>query len=58
MVKKDWLPDLDSADGPKYLAIVDAMAVAIEAGDLRGGDRLPPQRDLAARLGVDLTTVT
>ncbi len=58
MVKKDWLPDLDSADGPKYLAIADAMAAAIEAGDLRGGDRLPPQRDLAARLGVDLTTVT
>lgn len=58
MVKKDWLPDLDSADGPKYLAIADSMAAAIEAGDLRGGDRLPPQRDLAARLGVDLTTVT
>ncbi|MGN6595157.1 PLP-dependent aminotransferase family protein [Sphingopyxis terrae] len=58
MVKKDWLPDLTSADGPKYLAIADAMAAAIEAGDLRGGDRLPPQRDLAARLGVDLTTVT
>jgi DNA-binding transcriptional MocR family regulator len=58
VVKKDWLPDLTSADGPKYLAIADAMAAAIEAGDLRGGDRLPPQRDLAARLGVDLTTVT
>ncbi|WP_254535797.1 PLP-dependent aminotransferase family protein [Sphingopyxis terrae] len=58
MVKKDWFPDLDSADGPKYLAIAESMAAAIEAGDLRGGDRLPPQRDLAARLGVDLTTVT
>jgi len=58
VVKKDWFPDLDSADGRKYLAIAESMAAAIEAGDLRGGDRLPPQRDLAARLGVDLTTVT
>ena len=58
MVKKDWLPDLGCAGGPKYLAIADALSTAIEAGELRAGDRLPPQRDLAARLGVDLTTVT
>lgn len=58
MIKKDWLPDLDRAGGPKYLAIAEALSSAIEAGELRGGDRLPPQRDLAERLGVDLTTVT
>lgn len=58
MIKKDWLPDLDRAGGPKYLAIAEAVSAAIEAGELRAGDRLPPQRDLAARLGVDLTTVT
>jgi DNA-binding transcriptional MocR family regulator len=58
VIKKDWIPNLDRAGGPKYLAIADAVSAAIESGELRAGDRLPPQRDLAARLGVDLTTVT
>ncbi|WP_422062215.1 PLP-dependent aminotransferase family protein [Sphingopyxis sp.] len=53
-----WVPDLDRARGAKYLAIADAIAVAVETGALSSGDRLPPQRDLAARLGIDLTTVT
>ena len=54
----NWLPDLARSSGPKYLAIADALDAAIDRGDLGGGDRLPPQRDLAARLGVDLTTIT
>lgn len=53
-----WLPDLARTSGTKYQAIADALDRAIDQGRLRGGDRLPPQRDLAARLGVDLTTVT
>lgn len=54
----DWLPDLDRSASPKYAAIADALGDAIDNGKLPGGTRLPPQRDLAARLGVDLTTVT
>jgi len=54
----DWLPDLAKARAPKYLAIADALGSAIERRNLSSGDRLPPQRELAARLGVDLTTVT
>lgn len=54
----DWFPDLDRTAGPKYAAIAGALSTAIDRGELRGGTRLPPQRDLAARLGVDLTTVT
>lgn len=54
----DWLPDLDRAAGAKYQVIADAIAAAVVQGALRGGDRLPPQRALATRLGVDLTTVT
>lgn len=54
----DWLPDLDPAAGAKYAVIADALGAAIDRGALPGGTRLPPQRDLAARLGVDLTTVT
>lgn len=53
-----WLPRLEPAAGPKYLAIADAIAAAVAAGSLRPGDRLPPQRELAKVLAVDLTTVT
>lgn len=44
--------------GPVYLAILEALAEAIRGGELQPGDRLPPQRAVAERLGVDLTTVT
>jgi DNA-binding transcriptional MocR family regulator len=53
-----WIPDLTRTRGAKYVVIADAIANAVETGALRSGDRLPPQRDLAARLGIDLTTVT
>jgi len=53
-----WLPDLSQSAGAKYQAIADALDRAITRGQLRKGDRLPPQREVAARLGVDLTTVT
>ncbi|MBL8650867.1 MAG: PLP-dependent aminotransferase family protein [Sphingopyxis sp.] len=55
---ESWVPDLSETAGAKYLAIADAIGAAVESGRLRAGDRLPPQRDLAARLGIDLTTVT
>ncbi|MGQ3027395.1 MAG: GntR family transcriptional regulator, partial [Ferrovibrionaceae bacterium] len=44
--------------GPVYLAIVAAIAADVAGGRLRAGDRLPPQRLLAERLGIDHTTVT
>lgn len=53
-----WVPDLTRSRGAKYIAIAEAIASAVETGELRSGDRLPPQRDLAAHLGIDLTTVT
>ena len=53
-----WLDELDARHGPRYLQIVRSMENAIASGALRAGDRLPPQRAVAARLGVDLTTVT
>jgi DNA-binding transcriptional MocR family regulator len=49
---------LGAESGPKYAAIADAIAGAVASGELRPGERLPSQRDLAVRLGVDLTTVT
>ncbi len=54
---RNWLPDLATAEGPRYLAIADAVAHDIGLGVLTPGDRLPSQRSLALRLGVDFTTV-
>src|SRR5262245_26645264 len=53
-----WTPDLTTASGARYLAIVDALASDIDEGTLRDGDRLPTHRDLAYRLGVTVGTVT
>jgi len=53
-----WLPRLAVHGGPRFLQIADALQAAVADGSLRPGDRLPPQRLLAARLDVDLTTVT
>ncbi len=52
-----WLPDLTRSDKPRYLAIADVLSDDISAGRLAPGDRLPPQRKLAADLGLDFTTV-
>ncbi|MEZ5670309.1 MAG: PLP-dependent aminotransferase family protein [Alphaproteobacteria bacterium] len=51
------MPDLAGARGPRYLAIADAIERDIDAGALKAGDRLPPQRDLAWALGVTVGTV-
>lgn len=53
-----WLPQLAPHGGPRFLQIADALQAAVADGSLKPGDRLPPQRHLAARLDVDLTTVT
>lgn len=53
----DWLPDLSKSDKPRYLAIADAIAEDIRLGRLNVGMRLPPQRRLASRLGLDFTTI-
>jgi DNA-binding transcriptional MocR family regulator len=44
--------------GPIYLRLVAAVEGAIRGGEFQPGDRLPAQRSLGARLGVDFTTVT
>jgi DNA-binding transcriptional MocR family regulator len=44
-------------EGPRYLAIAEAIETDIALGRLAPGDRLPPQRELALRLGLDFTTV-
>lgn len=53
-----WLPRLAAHGGPRFLQIADALQAAVADGSLKPGDRLPPQRQLAAQLDVDLTTIT
>ncbi|NVE00198.1 PLP-dependent aminotransferase family protein [Massilia sp. BJB1822] len=53
-----WLPRLAAHGGPRFLQIADALQAALVDGSLKPGDRLPPQRQLAAQLEVDLTTIT
>ena len=55
---QNWWDGVTARPGPRYIAISDAIDDAVRSGRLRGGERLPPQRDLAKALGVDLTTVT
>ncbi len=48
---------LDRGGGPAYAQIEDRVAEAVAAGDLRPGDRLPPERELAGELGVSRMTL-
>lgn len=52
-----WVPDIAGASGPRYLALASAIADAINRGELPAGAQLPPQRDLAQKLGVTVATV-
>ena len=53
-----WKPKLSQSGKPHYIGIAEAIEADIEASILKPGDRLPPQRQLAERLGVDFTTVS
>lgn len=53
-----WSPDLLADGPPRYLQIADQIEAGIRSGTLKPGDKLPPQRRLAARLGIDFTTVS
>ncbi len=53
------LPPLDLTGGePIYRQLAGALRAGIDDGRLRPGDRLPPTRQLARRLGVNRATVT
>ena len=53
-----WIPQSTGfADGALYRWIVQALADDMASGRLRAGERLPPHRDLADRLGVARGTI-
>ncbi|MEK1852277.1 MAG: winged helix-turn-helix domain-containing protein, partial [Phyllobacterium sp.] len=53
-----WKPRFAASARYKHQGIVEALRADIAAGLIKSGDALPPQRDIARQLGVDLTTVT
>jgi DNA-binding transcriptional MocR family regulator len=53
-----WEPQIERGKKPLYLAIADALSDDLRNGRIAPGARLPAQRDLAAALDVDLTTIT
>ncbi len=53
-----WNPKIETGNKPIYIALADALESDINAGILKPGEKLPPQRELADRIGVNLSTVT
>lgn len=53
-----WKAAISRDTGALYLAIVEAIAHSIRKGEVQEGEKLPPQRVIAARLGTNLSTVT
>lgn len=52
-----WTPDLSQLEGPKYQRLAQALRLAVRAGDLAIGDKVPPVRDLAWRVEMTPGTV-
>lgn len=52
-----WQPELVAGAGPKYKAVADSIRRAVADKTLPVGDKLPPVRDLAWKLGITPGTV-
>lgn len=53
-----WKPDLSRLTGPKYIALAELLESDIKSGKLKAGTKLPPQRELADFLDLNLSTIT
>jgi DNA-binding transcriptional MocR family regulator len=53
-----WPPRPDAVERPAYRSLARIITEAIDAGELRPGDRLPTHRDLAWQLGLSVQTVS
>src|SRR5260370_24528459 len=53
-----WSPTLPENDAPIYRRIADQLEHDVSSGVLLPGSRLPTHRELAARLGVTVVTIT
>ncbi|WP_426751385.1 GntR family transcriptional regulator, partial [Pseudomonas aeruginosa] len=53
-----WKPDISNISTPLYIAIAHQLEQDIKDGKLVPGTKLPPQRELADFLDVNLSTIT
>ncbi len=53
----NWHPELAVSGRAKYRALVESVQKAIELGELKSGDKLPPVREMAFRLKITPGTV-
>lgn len=53
-----WLPRRLSPEGPRYLALANALEQDLNEGRLDKGSRLPPHRQLAKQLNLSVGTVS
>lgn len=54
----NWKPDLSKTSGPKYMALAKLLEEDIRCGKLKAGTKLPPQRELADFLDLNLSTIS
>lgn len=53
-----WKPDVSGISGPKYIALAKLLETDIRSGKLKAGTKLPPQRELADFLDLNLSTIS
>ncbi len=53
-----WPPDPLTLKRPAYRTLAESVLRAVEAGELKAGDRLPTHRGLALQLGLSVQTVS
>ena len=53
-----WKPTLNHSKKPLYLTLAEQLETDIHNGTLRPGTKLPPQRELADFLDINVSTVT
>lgn len=53
-----WTPDIRRASGPLYKTIAEQLEADIKSGRLTPGTKLPPQRELADFLDINVSTIS
>lgn len=53
-----WKPHINKNEKPLYKILANALEADIQTGILKPGDKLPPQREIADFLDINLSTVT
>jgi len=57
MEQQQWIPILNSNTRTVGAALIEALEFDIRSGRLQPGEKLPPQRELADQLNINLSTV-